>query len=102
VDIATETFAMAASVTRARALLDTGAPEGRRAVATADVFCRSARRRIRSLLRELWSNDDVVRYRHGTGVLAGVDEWLEAGILSDAGRPATPGSPADAEVPAVV
>jgi len=85
VDIANETFAMAASVSRARALVDRGAPEAPRAVRMADVVCRSARRRVKSLLRELWTNDDVLRYKHGTGVLAGEDRWLEAGIMDLAG-----------------
>ena len=81
VDIANETFAMAAAVSRARALADRKAPEGREALRMADVFCHSARRRVKALFRELWSNDDVLRYKHGLGVLAGQDLWLEAGIL---------------------
>jgi len=81
VDIANETFAMAATVSRARALADRKAPEGREALRMADVFCHSARRRVKALFRELWSNDDVLRYQHGLGVLAGQDLWLEAGIL---------------------
>ncbi|HXK12410.1 MAG TPA: acyl-CoA dehydrogenase family protein [Vicinamibacteria bacterium] len=81
VDIANETFAMAAAASRARALADRGSPEGEEAVRMADVFCRSARRRVKALFRDLWSNDDVLRYRHGLGVLAGRDQWLEAGIL---------------------
>jgi hypothetical protein len=81
VDIANETFAMTAAVSRAKTLADRGAPEGAQAVRMADVFCRSARRRVEALFRELWSNDDVLRYRHGLGVLAGQDRWLEAGIL---------------------
>lgn len=81
VDIANETFAMAAAVSRAQTLLDRGAPEGRQAVRMADVFCRSARRRVVALFRELWSNDDVLRYKHGLAVLGGADTWLEAGIV---------------------
>jgi alkylation response protein AidB-like acyl-CoA dehydrogenase len=81
VDIANETFAMAASVTRAKALADRKSPEGPQALRMADVFCRSARRRVNALFRELWSNDDVLRYKHGLGVLDGLDSWVEAGIL---------------------
>ncbi|HYN03140.1 MAG TPA: acyl-CoA dehydrogenase family protein [Vicinamibacteria bacterium] len=81
VDIANETFAMAAAVTRAKALADRKAPEGAQALRMADVFCRSARRRVKALFRELWSNDDVLRYEHGLGVLSGADQWLEAGIM---------------------
>ena len=67
VDIANETFAMAAAVSRAKALADRKAPEGAQALRMADVFCRSARRRVKALFRELWSNDDVLRYKHGLG-----------------------------------
>jgi hypothetical protein len=81
VDIANETFAMAAAVSRAKALADRKAPEGAQALRMADVFCRSARRRVKALFRELWNNDDVLRYKHGLGVLSGADQWLEAGIM---------------------
>jgi alkylation response protein AidB-like acyl-CoA dehydrogenase len=87
VDIANETFAMAASVSRAKTLADRGAPEAAEAVRVADVFCRSARRKVRSLFRELWSNDDVARYGHGVTVLKGEEAWLEAGILPHEARP---------------
>jgi hypothetical protein len=90
VDIANETFAMAAAVTRAQALASRKAPEGPQAVRMADVFCRSARRRVKALFRELWNNDDVLRYKHGTGVLAGQDEWLEAGIMELREKKASP------------
>ena len=90
VDIANETFAMAAAVSRARALADRKAPEGREAVRMADVFCRSGRRRVKALFRELWSNDDLLRYKHGLGVLAGQDLWLEAGILEFPEKKAAP------------
>ncbi len=88
VDIANETFAMAAAVSRAKTLADRRAPEGAQALRMADVFCRSARRRVKALFRELWSNDDVLRYEHGVGVLSGEDQWLEAGIVDLAGRKA--------------
>ncbi|MET0552044.1 MAG: acyl-CoA dehydrogenase, partial [Vicinamibacteria bacterium] len=82
VDIANELFAMAASIARARALADAGRPESREARDLTLQFCRSARRRIRSLFRDLWSNDDDLRYRSAQEVLAGRHAWLEAGILS--------------------
>ena len=81
VDIANETFAMTASVARAQALATRHAAEAAEAVELADVFCRSARRRVRALLRELWANDDVAGYRLGASVLAGRHEWLEAGCV---------------------
>jgi hypothetical protein len=81
VDIANETFAMAASVARAQALVDKGAPEAAEAVHLADGFCLTARRRVRGLFRELWSNDDAARYRLGVAVLEGRHRWLEAGVV---------------------
>jgi alkylation response protein AidB-like acyl-CoA dehydrogenase len=90
VDIANEAFAMAATVSRAQALVATGAPEASDAVRVADVFCRQARRRARALFRDLWSNDDALRYRHGVSVLDGASLWLEAGILEHHGAPVRP------------
>jgi len=86
VDIANELFAMAASVSRARALVERGAPEAEGARRMADVFCRGARRRIGGLFRDLWRNDDVTRYRLGVDVVAGRHEWLEKGTLASAGE----------------
>jgi len=90
VDIANEAFAMAATVSRAQALVATGAPEASDAVRMADVFCRQARRRARALFRDLWSNDDALRYRHGVSVLDGASLWLEAGILEHHAAPVRP------------
>jgi alkylation response protein AidB-like acyl-CoA dehydrogenase len=90
VDIANEAFAMAATVSRAQALVAKRAPEAQDAVRTADVFCRHARRRAAALFRELWSNDDAVRYRHGVSVLDGASLWLEAGILEHHAAPVRP------------
>jgi hypothetical protein len=87
VDIANEAFAIAATVSRAQALVATGAPEAKDAVRIADVFCRQARRRAKALFRNLWSNDDALRYRHGVSVLEGASLWLEAGILEHHAAP---------------
>ena len=35
------------------------------ALRLADLFCRGARRSIRDLFRDLWSNDDALAYRIG-------------------------------------
>jgi alkylation response protein AidB-like acyl-CoA dehydrogenase len=84
VDIANEAFAIAATVSRAQTLAERGGPDAPEAVRVADVFCRSARRRVRSLFRDLWRNDDVARYGHGVSVLKGEEAWLEAGIVEHA------------------
>jgi hypothetical protein len=99
VDIANETFAMAASLSRARTLEERRAPEAREAVRAADVFCRQARRRVRALFGALWSNDDAARYRHGVSVLAGEQAFLEAGILAHAAARPAPAAEPSQEVP---
>jgi alkylation response protein AidB-like acyl-CoA dehydrogenase len=90
VDIANELFAMAASITRAQALRDAGRPEAGEARDLALQFCRGARRRVKQLFRDLWSNDDALRYGTALDVLRGRHAWLEAGIMGEAKRePAT-------------
>jgi hypothetical protein len=77
VDIANELFAMAASVTRSYALTRAGLGEAQSAEQLADLFCRNARRKVRRLFRDLWSNDDSFKYSVGKGVLDGDHLWLE-------------------------
>ncbi|HXB53445.1 MAG TPA: acyl-CoA dehydrogenase family protein [Vicinamibacteria bacterium] len=81
VDVANELFAMGASVARAHALGAAGHPEAEGAREMADLFCRMARRRVKSFFLGLWSNDDPRRRRVATEVLAGRHAWLEAGTL---------------------
>ena len=81
VDVANELFAMAASVCRARAMADAQRPEAAEAADLADLFCRTARRRVARLFEDLWSNDDVAKYRAALDVLAGRHAWLDQGIL---------------------
>jgi hypothetical protein len=100
VDIACELFAMAASVSRARALAEQGAPEADGARQVTDVFCKGARRRIQDLFRDMWRNDDVARYRLGVDVVAGRHEWLEAGRVGRS-RESPPFPRAEAEKSAV-
>ena len=82
VDVANELFAMSASVTRAQALTEARRPEAAKARELADVFCRMARRRIAQLFRELWSNDDVRKYKLALRVLDGKHTWMERGIIN--------------------
>jgi alkylation response protein AidB-like acyl-CoA dehydrogenase len=81
VDIANELFAMAASVSRAHALRDAGHPEAENAAELADLACRNSRRRIVRLFQDLWSNDDVRKYKVALKVLDGKHAWLEQGSL---------------------
>jgi hypothetical protein len=81
VDITMELFAMATSAARAHAMAERRHREADKAAELADLFCRMARRRIRGLFRDLWSNDDVRKYKVAQNVLAGRHAWLEQGIM---------------------
>ncbi len=96
VDIANELFAMAASVSRAQALRQAGAPDAAQALRLADHFCDATRRKVDGLFRDLWHNDDEAAYRLGRSVLAGDHAWLEkggmeTGLTVDDLRPRVPG-----------
>jgi alkylation response protein AidB-like acyl-CoA dehydrogenase len=75
VNVGTELFAMAATLSRASALRDPGA------VTLGDLFCRLARVRIEREWSQLWRNDDARVYAAGIEVLEGKHAWLEKGIL---------------------
>ena len=81
VDVANELFAMASSVSRARAMRDSGHPEAAEAQELADLFCRNARRRVNRLFHELWHNDDARKYKLGVKVMEGGHDWLEEGAV---------------------
>src|SRR5213592_773254 len=59
VDVAGELFAMAATCSRAQRLYTHDRATGARAVKLADLFCRQARRRVRSKFNGLRRNEDV-------------------------------------------
>ncbi|HUF78512.1 MAG TPA: acyl-CoA dehydrogenase, partial [Thermoanaerobaculia bacterium] len=81
VDVANELFAMASSVSRARALAEDGHPDAAKAAELADLFCRGSRRTVKRLFHELWHNDDVLKYEVARRVLDGDHVWLEEGIV---------------------
>ncbi|HEX5720230.1 MAG TPA: acyl-CoA dehydrogenase family protein [Thermoanaerobaculia bacterium] len=81
VDIANELFAMASSVSRAQAFREAGHSEAENAAELADLFCRNSRRRIVRLFQDLWSNDDVRKYKIALKVLDGKHAWLEEGSM---------------------
>ncbi|MGE5800923.1 MAG: acyl-CoA dehydrogenase family protein [Gemmatimonadota bacterium] len=81
VDIAAELFAMAATCSRAQAIYTRDTTAGARAVRLADLFCRQARRRVRSKFNGLRRNEDVPTYRFAQEILAGEHRWLERDIV---------------------
>jgi alkylation response protein AidB-like acyl-CoA dehydrogenase len=81
VDVAMEIFAMAASISRVRTMREENHPNAPQAAQLADLFCRNARRRIRRLFRDLWNNDDLLKYGVGSSVLKGEHVWFEADTM---------------------
>ena len=82
VDIVMELFAMAASMSHARALKDSGAADWENAQELADLFCRNARRKVNRWFQDLWSNDDALKNKVADKVLRGQEAWLEEGALN--------------------
>jgi alkylation response protein AidB-like acyl-CoA dehydrogenase len=80
VDIGVELFAMAASCSKAHHLLQQH-PADRGALELANLFCRSARRRIQVTLRSLRDNDDPQSYQLAQALMGVNYLWLEDGIL---------------------
>ena len=81
VDVAAELFAMAATCSRAQAIYMKDRTAGARAVKLADLFCRQARRRVRSKFNGLRRNEDVPTYKFAQEILAGEHRWLERDIV---------------------
>ena len=78
VDVGADLFAMAAACSRAEMLRKKGQPE---AVELADLFCRYARRRVRSAFRTVFDNEDTRTYAVARRVLEGQHTWLERGMV---------------------
>src|SRR5262249_15592941 len=71
VDIVMELFAMAASLSHARALVAERHPDSEHAVELADLFCRTARRKVQRLFADLWRNQDARKNRLAADVMNG-------------------------------
>jgi len=70
-------------------------PAERGPQALADLFCRSARRRIAERFRAARHNDDAVRYAVAQQVLGGKHAWVEEGAISALLEEVTPKAPAE-------
>ncbi len=81
VDVASELFAMSASVVRAEAMRRAN-PADATPVELADLFCRNARRRIEASFARVADNDDDMGYRVARKVLEGQLTWLEGGVYN--------------------
>jgi hypothetical protein len=80
VDIGTDLFAMAASITYAHALGKSGVGK-ENSIDLADHFCREAKLRIEENFDRLFSNHDGYSYKVAMGVLKGDFEWLEGNLV---------------------
>jgi hypothetical protein len=81
VDIVMELFAMSATLCRARRMYDDHHPDAESALELADLFCRTSRRKVSRLFRELWSNDDGLKNKVAANVMGAKHAWLEGGIM---------------------
>lgn len=79
VDIAMDLFAMATAISKAQQLAVEGHPSAWEARQLTELFCRTSRRRVRRTFRDLWFNEDRIKYRVGRHVLDAGDTWLEEG-----------------------
>ena len=80
VDVGAQLFAMSAVCVRAKQLMQQN-PSDRTPEILADLFCRGARKRIRRLFADVFSNHDILTYKVAQDVLAGRFSWLEQGII---------------------
>ncbi|MBE9537231.1 MAG: acyl-CoA dehydrogenase family protein, partial [Proteobacteria bacterium] len=81
VEMGTELFAMAATISRAQMLYEKNRSD-RSPLDLADAFCKRARRRLRLLHSSVYCNDDSAEYRIAQRFMKGEFEWLEDGIIS--------------------
>ena len=82
VEIGAELFAMSASVSYAQHRIKQG-DDRAKTVELADLFCRSAKRRIKHLFRDIKENNDKRRYKLAQRVLDGEYEYLEREIVGN-------------------
>lgn len=80
VDIGTDLFAMAATISYATMLAKKGG-EMSNAIDMADVFCREAQLRVDENFRTLFDNHDDKAYRVVSSFLKGDFEWLEGELV---------------------
>lgn len=77
VDIGMELFAMAASVSRANAMVKANHPEAKSAVALADTFCAIGRQRVNALFASLFRNNDDALTSLAKQISDGRHAWME-------------------------
>jgi alkylation response protein AidB-like acyl-CoA dehydrogenase len=81
VDIAMEIYALVATVSRVKTLLDRNDPRGKEREDLAEIFFQNARRNIRRWFYELWHNDDSAKVRVSQSLLNDAFLDLERGTV---------------------
>jgi alkylation response protein AidB-like acyl-CoA dehydrogenase len=81
VDIGTDLFAMAASISYATMLAKKGGGETKNAIDLADVFCREARMRIDANFHNLFTDHDDAAYRLVMHLLKGEFDWFKGQVV---------------------
>jgi alkylation response protein AidB-like acyl-CoA dehydrogenase len=79
VDVGAELFAMSCVCVYAHAQMKQDGNRGPERM--ADLYCRQARRRIRQLFSNVFSNDDVATYRVAQEVLDGKHAWMDPEMM---------------------
>jgi hypothetical protein len=95
VDIGTDLFAMAATISYATMLAKKGE---KNALELADLFCREARVRIDQNFRTLFDNHDDLQYRVVQKMMKGEYEWLEGPLVQPIVPTAEAGGRSDSAV----
>jgi Acyl-CoA dehydrogenase, C-terminal domain len=86
VDIGAELYAIASACVYAQTLKNDDPVNAAQYVELADLFCTQARRRVDTLLHELWFNDDADNYSAAMKVLGGRYTFFESDIIDPAGE----------------
>ncbi|HEX9225488.1 MAG TPA: acyl-CoA dehydrogenase family protein, partial [Arthrobacter sp.] len=79
VDVGAELLAISAACTRAM-MLTKQDPSNRGPIELADLFSRHSQRKVNTLFRQVFRNDDDATYKVAQQVLRGEHRWLERGI----------------------
>ncbi|MCL4866832.1 MAG: hypothetical protein KJZ47_13135, partial [Gemmatimonadales bacterium] len=82
VDIGAELLAISAACSRAASMVKKD-PSNRGPEELADLFSRQARRRIKRLFQDVFSNEDTRGYSIAREVLDGKHAWLERGMVRE-------------------
>jgi alkylation response protein AidB-like acyl-CoA dehydrogenase len=79
VDIATQLYAMAASVSYAQKLTKEGNAYGAKAM--SNLFCQNTRRTVKQLFKDLWFNSDKLKHSMAKEIADGTHRWMEEDLI---------------------